>query len=484
MPKKPTAAVSPLGQIDNIVVVMLENRSFDHMLGYLYADSGNTSPRGQPFEGLTGNESNPDGKGATVKVFPIQGTSPHPYFYPGANPGEGYQNTNLQLFGKSPAPNPIVPATNQGFITNFAATLAWESKEAGKVLAGTGPSQIMGMYTPALLPILSNLAKGYAVCDHWYASAPTETFPNRAFVSMATSQGHLSDSAASVFSAPSIFTSLGKKGVSWSVYGYNAPPLMRGSVADIAQAPESHFGQFADFQKAVSSKSLASYVFLEPEWGSKGNNQHPNYDVSAGEQFLHDIYYTLYGSTIWPKTLLIITYDEHGGCYDHVPPPENAVAPDNSPGEAGFDFKRFGVRVPTILVSPLIPAGTVFRSATATPFDHTSILATLEKRFAIAPLTARDAAAPDVGSALTLTVPRTDDPLANLKPPTSKAAPQLPPGPDHLETALAEAAERLPAPEGRNEGHQHILPHFASGEEAKAYARNRYRAYAQSRNKQ
>jgi phospholipase C len=228
------------------------------------------------------------------------------------------------------------------------------------------------------------------VCDHWYASATTETFPNRAFMHMATSQGHLSDSAAAVNTAPSIFTALGNKGVSWTVYGYNAPPLTHSAVADITNAVASHFGEFADFQSAVISGSLASYVFLEPEWGSSGNSQHPNYKVALGEQFLHDVYYTLYGSKIWPATLLIITYDEHGGYYDDVPLPANAVAPDNSPGEDGFDFKRFGLRVPTVLVSPLIPAGTVYRTASATPFDHTSILATVEKRFGVAPLTACD----------------------------------------------------------------------------------------------
>ena len=477
MAKKKTPQAN-LTQINNIVVVMLENRSFDHMLGYLYADNANTSSSGQPFEGLTGNENNPDGKGGSVKVFPIQATAQHPYFYPGANCGEGYLNTNAQLFGTNKAPVPIVAAANQGFVTNFAYTLSWESKEANQVLPGTTASQIMGMYTPALLPILSNLAKGYAVCDHWYASAPTETFPNRAFVHMATSLGHLSDSAASVFSAPSIFTALGKKGVSWSLYGYNAMPLTRGSVADITQAPASHFGEFADLQKAVAAGNLPSYVFLEPQWGSSGNSQHPNYNVAAGEQFLHDIYYTLYGSKLWPGTLLIITYDEHGGCYDHVPPPENAVAPDNSPGENGFDFKRFGVRVPAVLVSPLIPAGTVYRSASATPLDHTSILATLQKRFGIAPLTARDAAAPDLGGALTLATPRKDDPLAGLKAPASKSTPPLPAGPDHLEMALAEAAERLPVTEGGNAGHQHVLPQFASGQEAVDYARRRYQEYA------
>ena len=199
-PRARKIPASQLARIANIVVVMLENRSFDHMLGYLYSAAGNVSPAGQPFEGLTGNESNPDAKGLPVKVFPIQAAAAHPYFQPGANCGEGYLNTNSQLFGTAQAPLPIVPATNQGFIANFAYTLSWESKEKNQVLAGTTASQIMGMYTPALLPVLSGLAKGYAVCDHWFASAPTETLPNRAFVHMATSQGHLSDSAAKVFS--------------------------------------------------------------------------------------------------------------------------------------------------------------------------------------------------------------------------------------------------------------------------------------------
>jgi phospholipase C len=124
----------------------------------------------------------------------------------------------------------------------------------------------------------------------------------------------------------------------------------------------------------------------------------------------------------------------------------------------------------------LIPAGTVYRTSSATPFDHTSILATLEERFGVAPLTARDAAAPDIGGVLTLATPRTDDPLSGLKVPASKSTPPLPTGPDHLEIALAEGAERLPVDDGA--GHQHVLPHFKSGEEAVDYARLRYRKYA------
>src|SRR5664280_188784 len=126
-----------LPSVNHFVVVMLENRSFDHMLGFLYAAQGNVSPLRQPFEGLTGNETNPDGKGGRVKVFKILPTDPHPYFMPGANPGEGYLNTNWQLFGTEQAPVPIIPSTNQGFVTNFASTLAWESKQKGRVMPGT-----------------------------------------------------------------------------------------------------------------------------------------------------------------------------------------------------------------------------------------------------------------------------------------------------------------------------------------------------------
>ena len=478
------ASGSLLQRINHIVVVMLENRSFDHLLGFLYQSSGNVSPLGKPFEGLQGNETNPDGNGRSVPVFSISPTSAHPYFMPGADPGEGYLNTNSQLFGTTQAPNPIAPASNDGFVTNFAYTLSWESKESGQVIAGTQPSQIMGIYTPQTLPILSALAKGYAVCDYWFASVPTETFPNRAFVNMGTSQGYVKDGSTGVYTAPSVYTALSNKSASWAVYGYDAPPLTRGSVADITNASESNFGEFADFQAAAKNGSLANYVFLEPQWGSKGNSEHPNYDMSKGEQFLHDVYYSLFGTPVWNQTLLIVTYDEHGGCYDHVAPPENAVPPDNSAGESGFDFKRFGLRVPTLLISPLIAAGTVFRTTSSTPFDHTSILATVEERFGIPSLTARDAVAPHVGGVLTLATPRTDDPLSGVTVPVSAGASTRASKPDKFQCAIAEAASNLPLQEdedpGRH-GHHHVMPQFTTGEEAVEYARQRYKRYSQER---
>src|SRR5277367_5163102 len=234
-----------LSEIQHIVVLMLENRSFDHMLGLLYSAEGNMSPGGQPFEGLTGSESNPDSTGKAVKAFPIPAATALTYFMPGADPGEGYTATNVQLFG---AEHPsTAAATNRGFVTNFEATLAWESRSPGwKPLASTQATDIMGMYTPALLPVLSGLARGFAVCYQWYASAPTETLPNRAFVAAATSQGHMDDKTTS-FTAPTIFGLLTQHSMTWRIHGYDSTPLTRLTFSDTASAPAANFGLFADF---------------------------------------------------------------------------------------------------------------------------------------------------------------------------------------------------------------------------------------------
>jgi phospholipase C len=130
------------------------------------------------------------------------------------------------LFGTNKAPTPAV-AANSGFVTDFAYTLGWQSKEKGwSILPGTVASDIMGMFTPGMLPVLSGLARGYAVCDQWFSSVPTETLPNRAFVSAATSQGHLDD-RTKTYTCPSIFGLLTKNQLKWAIYGYNAEPLTR-----------------------------------------------------------------------------------------------------------------------------------------------------------------------------------------------------------------------------------------------------------------
>jgi phospholipase C len=469
-----------LSSVNHIVVLMLENRSFDHMLGFLYADSGNVSPTGEAFEGLTGTESNPDDNGVAVPVSMIQAAAPYAYYMPGADPGEGYSATNSQLFGAVTAPVPAI-ATNQGFVTDFSYTLGWEAQEKWSIMPGTTANGIMGMFTPEMLPVLSGLARGYAVCDHWFGSVPTETLPNRAFVCAGTSQGHMDDKTDS-YTCPTIFGLLSKNNLGWSIYGYIDPPLTRQDFPDTTDADDSHFGLFTDFQAAASSGTLPAYTFLEPSWDAAGNSQHPNYDVALGEQLIHDVYYALRNGPNWNQTLLIITYDEHGGCYDHVPPPLGAVPPDNSAGEYGFDFTRFGPRVPTVLVSPLIAAGTVFRvAANAMPLDHTSILKTVETRWNLPSLTARDAAALDVGAVLTLTAARTDDPLAGVVVPVAAAQNPDADRPSHLQKVQADLVSRLPVPDGKG-GLHHTMPQLKTNSDYRAYIRTRTAAWQASRN--
>jgi len=432
-----------LASVQHVVVLMLENRSFDHMLGFLYP--GNVTPSGQPFDGLTGTESNPGSNGQPVTVFRIEPTTPSAYYMPGADPGEGYMATNSELYGSTNGPaSSGQAATYQGFVTDFAYTLNWQSKEPSQwpIVSGTVEGDIMGCFTPETLPVLSALAKGYAVCDQWFSSVPTETLPNRAFACAATSQGHMDDKTHT-FTSPTIFGLLGAANLGWAIYGYDAEPLTKNTFTQISSAAASHFGKFTDFQAAAAAGTLGAYTFLEPSWSSSGNSQHPNYDVALGEQLIHDVYEALRAGPGWPGTLLVITYDEHGGCYDHVPPPWGAVPPDNDAGEFSFGFDRFGVRVPTVLVSPLIAAGTVYRApAGGTPLDHTSVLKTVEQRWNLPTLTARDAAAPGFGDVFTLTTPRTDDVLAGVTVPVSSG-----PGPavgtvSHLVAVRAELIGR------------------------------------------
>src|SRR5258708_18851256 len=236
-----------LQKIDHIVQLMLEKRSFDQMLGFLYEHTGNRSPSGAPFEGLTDKESNPDDSGSEITVFKIDHTTAHPYLMPGSDPGEGFHNTNLQFFSTD-APAPHATPTNKGFVINFKAAIASDlARHFKDTLPGTDASEIMGMYAPEMLPIMSALARGYAVCDHWFASAPTQTIPNRAFAAAGTSQGHL-DNQIKVFTCPSIFGRLSNKKLDWAIFGHNAPPLTRHDFPDTQNADASHFGHFRDFQ--------------------------------------------------------------------------------------------------------------------------------------------------------------------------------------------------------------------------------------------
>ena len=466
-----------LHAIKHIVQLMLENRSFDQMLGFLYESSHNKSPSGQPFDGLTGNETNPDDTGRPVKVYKIDSKAAHPYLMPGADPGEGFHNTNYQLF-QTDDPKPNQPATNQGFVVNFKSAIASDqARHYSDTLPGTDPSEIMGMYSPQMVPVMSALARGYAVCDRWFAAAPTQTIPNRAFAGAATSQGHL-DNAVKIFTCPSIFGRLEAAKLDWAIYGYNSDPLTRHDFTDVQQASESHFGHYRDFQDRAAKGTLPAYSFLEPSWSSSGNSQHPNYDVALGEQLMAQVYNTLRTSRAWKDTLLLITYDEHGGNYDHVPPPWGAAPPDNSVGEWNFGFDRFGVRIPALLISPRIAPGTVFRAKQGT-IDHTSVLKTIELRFGLDPLTARDKAAPDLGDVLTLAKPRTDNVLKGINPPKSSGSHPNASQPSVIEKIHASRVSKLPVRNNEGSYDHHLPPDLSTSAQINEYIQGRTAAWTQ-----
>jgi len=422
-----------LESIDHVVYVMLENRSFDHLLGFLY-------PKSKKFDGLDGTESNADAQGKQAKVFKVTPDMQNACYFPLANPSEGFPATNEQLFG-SAKPPAGTQATNSGFVKSFARELEEPKHPLDPKLVGASPASIMGMYAPETLPVLSALARSYAVCDQWFASVPTQTFPNRAFAVAGTSLGYTDNSARDrpAFDTPSIFGKLADAGCSWKIYGYSGIPLTAGDFPDtVRPGPNGKVvSGFARFQDDAARGQLPAFSYIEPEWATYPkkkatpeqahkeaeqnfhvqNDQHPVSNMAAGEKLLYDIYEALRTGPAWAKTLLIITYDEHGGTYDHVSPPTDAIPPDNKAGASGFDFKRFGVRVPAVIVSPLIPEGTILRAPKdGTPFDHTSLIATLRARFGIGALGKRDAKAPHVGPALSLDAARTDNPLADVRP--------------------------------------------------------------------
>ncbi len=462
--------VAGLGSIDHVVLVMLENRSFDHMLGFLYPKSGN-------FDGLDGTESNLAADGSEVRVFPITPGIQNAYYFPLANPTEGYKATNDQLFS-SDTPPASGEAANDGFVRSFARELQHPAHPLDPKLAGAVPASIMGMYAAETLPVLSGLAKGFAVCDGWFASVPTQTFPNRAFAVAGTSLGYVDNSARDTpaFDTPSVFGKLADAGQTWKIYGYSGEPLTAHDFPDTVEpGPNGEVvSGFARFQSDAASGTLAAFSYIEPEWATHPrpphhpgsapagdghnwhleNDQHPISNMAIGEKLLYDVYQALRSGPAWGQTLLIITYDEHGGNYDHVHPATGAIAPDGVIGPSGFDFTRFGVRVPAVLVSPLIPEGTILHAPSdgRPPFDHTSIIATLRARFGIGALGSRDAAAPDLGSILTLPASRTDDPLAGLEPPTAPdpvliaGSPPVGAAPSSFLEANALAAAALPVP--------------------------------------
>jgi phospholipase C len=427
--------------IEHVVVLMLENRSFDGMLGKLY-------PRDPSFDGLSGSEQNL-WLAQPVRVWQSGASrlDPDAATIPAPDPGELFQDMNAQLFG---GPRAAAPPPMSGFVQNFMA----QQPAPGDCRA------VMHYFTPDQLPVISTLARAFGVCDQWHASAPCQTWPNRFFAHAGTCLGHVDNSTFPIpFPAPSIFRRLSDRDKGWRVYFHDVPQSLL--LGDIWLEAPFHFRFFSTFLSDAQNGTLPNYSFIEPRYftdlflNNIPNDQHPPHNVLYGEQLLADVYNAVRRSPCWKKTLLIVTFDEHGGCYDHVPPP--AAVPPDACRQYGFAFDSYGVRVPALLISPYMPPGSKVRAAPEGvpfqgppyPFDHTSIIKTLRVLFDLGgKLTERDEAAPDLLGPLSLLEPSNDGPdrvaPGMTVPSIAELQDRAGAAPNHMQAALSRMAAQLP----------------------------------------
>jgi phospholipase C len=363
--------------IDHIVVLALENRSFDHVLGDLARTGGIKADGGRS------DMSNADVNGREIRI--------------------------------GPAAEPVAPDLPHEF---SSVLLSQMEGQGGFVRADqltprksrADPRRVMSYYPAGTLPVTHLLAAEYAVSDAWFASVPAGTWPNRMFMVAATSGGRVTNTAPGLlFDFPTVFDRL--DGDDWVIYNDQIPnvALIRSLAAEwaVSRINGRHFRSTRRYEQDCADGTLPYFSFIEPVYlGGKADDAHPPHDINRSEQLVGRVYRALRQSPLWARSALVVTYDEHGGLFDHVPPPPGV--PEMEAGEFGFTFARLGVRVPTLIVSPLVSRGLVWRPPTGGFADHSSIVATVLRNRDLEALTARDASAADILGAFTVDA-RTDD---------------------------------------------------------------------------
>lgn len=401
--------MSNLSSIKSIVVLMMENRSFDNFVGWIYP--GNVSPSGDPYNGLTTALWNPPNPQSSEKVY-AGSTTDHKN--PSPDPGEVFHHVNIQLFQSDPPPNPLPSQQCMGFLYDYTNVVSEGSYQ-------TDPTVIMDGFDPSVVSCTQAIASQFAICDQWFCSMPSQTWPNRSFVHAATSNGNLNNFPydPGLWDVPTIFNVMSRRpGSTWRVYYDDLfIPLTWLQMRQLHPLGYwKNFKGITDFLDDAQNGNLPQYAFVEPSFfpnpiTGPETDAHPPHNAFIGDQFIGKIYNAIVTGPQFQanEVLFVITFDEHGGCYDHVAPFTNAAKTPQQ--NELFDFSRFGVRVPTIVVSPFVKAGSVFNvpagappnapPSTYTPYDHTSILKTIEVCFGYDALSTRDAAAPDLAGVLT-----------------------------------------------------------------------------------
>lgn len=441
-------------KIEHVVVMMLENRAFDHMLGFMSRGGKYGDTR---VDGLTGNECNlkniSDPQGGKICVND-QAQDHCPY-----DPNHSFAATTERIFGcvwKETEGTPCTDtkmADGKNDMSGFVSSAIREGK--------TGANE-MSMWPPEKVPIITTLAKEYALFDRFFASHPGSTYPNRQFVLSGTAHG-MEDTGDQVpkggFPQKTVLRSFEEAGMSWRMY-YEDSLAWAIFMKDVQQNTSKPFIiPMKQFYTDAANGTLANFTFLEPRIAASrkarhdrtyglANHQHPTSSVQEGERWMKNVYEALRSSPLWDKTLFLITYDEHGGFYDHVPPPQVDVPnPDGLCTKDGFPYTRLGVRIPTIAISPWIQKNVLVHDPPSaqkpfptSEYELTSIPATLRKLFPQlgGPLTKRDAWAGTFEHLLTNTF--RDDCLVKL--------PDIPPPPEgelerQLELPIDEHARGL-----------------------------------------
>jgi phospholipase C len=363
--------------IKHVLILALENRSFDHMLGASQAVKPDVDgiPTGGParansYAGQTYEQV--DGAARTIVEDPRHET-PHVL-------------AQLKI-DSSGTP------TNDGFVEDYSVSYP--------MLTDPGRAEIMKYHALGMLPALHSLAQHFTVCDNWFSSVPGPTWTNRLFLMSGTSLGRVNmpngimDLNLHWYDQPTIFDRLNERSKSWSVYHGDTPLSLL-----LTHQWEAHnaarYNPMNNFFRDVTipEEQFPAFVFIEPAYLDPGaNDDHPAHDVLAGEALIASVYNALRANeALWSTCLLIVLFDEHGGFYDHVQPPV-AIPPDHHQQEYTFD--RLGVRVPAILVSPYA-ADPVFKQQ----LDHTSVLKYLIDKWQLGPLGERTAQARTFASAL------------------------------------------------------------------------------------
>lgn len=381
--------MSDIDKIKHVVVLMLENRSFDQMLGCMeevYPELDGVDIANNPY-------SCPDFPDRTHKI--AQANFPERHL----DPDPKHEHTNVM--------RQVDPAC--GFVEDYVQAYPHAFVDFGEKAA------VMGIYLRGSLPVLHTLAEHYAICDHWYSSVPGPTWPNRFFVHSGTSKGHVKmpngvfDKNWHLWDQETLYDRLEEKSITWKIYHHGMPQSL--ALVRLWEHADNFRDMDQFFEDAKGDpKTFPQYVFIEPCYsGPKQNDQHPPSDVMAGELLLAKIYNALRNNEdLWAETLFVFLYDEHGGFFDHVTDLPEAVPPDNYAHPNGFKFDKLGLRVPALLISPWIDRGVV-----SSQFDHTSLLKYLTDKWGLGPLGKRTASSASFGPALEKrTTPRTDCPSA------------------------------------------------------------------------